>query len=67
MGPLCYKHPDIAKIYFNKDYIFLQLYYFASTVFLECPSSQLLHCPIARLDKQQGKKSTKADNNLVEE
>ena len=45
----------------------LQLYYSASTVFLECPSSQLLHCPIARLDKQQGKKSTKADNNLVKE
>merc|ERR550525_1011899 len=51
-------------MYFNKDDIFLQLYKSGSTLFLECPSSQLLHCPTARLDKRQAKESTKAPKNL---
>ena len=36
-----------------------------TTLLLECPSSQLLHCPTARLDKRQAiKESTKAPKNL---
>ena len=35
-----------------------------TTLFMECPSSQLLHCPTTRLDKQQGKESTKVPKNL---
>ena len=51
-------------MYFNKVDIFLQLYKSDSTLLLECPSSQLLHCPTARLDKRQAKESTKAPKNL---
>ena len=50
----------LLAMYFDKDDIFLQLYKSGSTLFLECPSSQLLHCPTARLDKRQAKESTKA-------
>ena len=35
-----------------------------TTLLLECPSSHLLHCPTARLDKRQAKESTKAPKNL---
>ena len=57
-----------SAIYFDKD-IFLQMYYsdtvsVVTTLFMECPSSQLLHCPTARLDKRQAKESTKAPKNL---
>ena len=54
----------LLAMYFDKDDIFLQLYKSGSTLFLECPSSQLLHCPTARLDKRQAKESTKAPKNL---
>ena len=56
------------------SYISIKMIYFYSciilvkssdtTLLLECPSSQLLHCPTARLDKRQAKESTKAPKNL---
>ena len=51
-------------MYFNKVDIFLQLHKSDTTLLLECPSSHLLHCPTARLDKRQAKESTKAPKNL---
>ena len=63
-GAVLLKQAVLLAMYFNKVDIFLQLYKSDFTLLLECPSSHLLHCPTARLDKRQAKESTKAPKNL---